>query len=226
VIDEILGHGAIATEVYDDTAGAMLLPEEERFVAVATDKRRREFTTVRHCARTSLARLGIPAVPLLPGERGEPQWPRGVVGSMTHCAGYAAAAVGPAARILAIGIDAEPHAPLPDEVLETISRSTERRAVATHSGAVPRIWWDRLLFSAKESVYKAWFPLTRRWLDFEQAEIVIERDTGAFSARVTAPGPVIEGRRLSEFAGRWLVRDGLVLTAIVVPVSRQRPPWP
>ena len=86
-------------------------------------------------------------------------WPAGIRGSMTHCAGYAAAAVGPISRISAIGIDAEPDAPLPDGVLDLVATAAERDrlAVTPRKPDIPH--WDRLLFSAKEAVYKAWFPL-------------------------------------------------------------------
>jgi 4'-phosphopantetheinyl transferase EntD len=76
--------------------------------------------------------------------------------------------------------------------------------------------WDRLLFCAKEAVYKAWFPLTGRWLGFEQAAVTVEPDAGTFTARLLEPDVALDGRRLAGFEGRWLARDGLVLTAIAV----------
>jgi len=110
VIEEILPAEVVAVEALADPPGVTLFPEEEAVIAKAVDKRRREFSTVRHCARLALAMLGLPRSPLLPGERGAPQWPVGVVGSMTHCAGYRAAAVARASDMVTIGIDAEPHA--------------------------------------------------------------------------------------------------------------------
>jgi 4'-phosphopantetheinyl transferase EntD len=79
------------------------------------------------------------------------------------------------------------------------------------------VHWDRLIFSAKESVYKAWFPLTRRWLDFDEAAITLDPSSGTFSARLLVPPPFVGGRSLTGFDGRFLVQDGLVLTAIVLP---------
>ena len=75
--------------------------------------------------------------------------------------------------------------------------------------------WDRLLFCAKESVYKAWFPLTGRWLGFEGAEITLD-PAGTFTARLLEPGPAAGGRELTGFEGRWLARAGLILAAICV----------
>ena len=72
----------------------------------------------------------------------------------------------------------------------------------------PGICCDRLLFSAKESVYKAWFPLTGRWLGFEEADITIDAARGTFNARLLVPGPVVRGFPLTGFAGRWRARTG------------------
>jgi 4'-phosphopantetheinyl transferase EntD len=82
---------------------------------------------------------------------------------------------------------------------------------------VPGVHWDRLLFSAKESVYKAWFPLAKRWLGFEDAVVTLDTSTETFTARLLVSGALIGGRGLTGFSGRWLIRDGLVLTAIALP---------
>ncbi len=194
-----------------------LFPEEERQVSRAVPVRRREFGTVRALARTALARLGGPRVPLLPGERGAPTWPDGFVGSMTHCQGYRGAAVARATDVASVGIDAEPNEPLPDPgILGMISLPQERPRLAELAAARPEVSWERLLFSAKESVYKTWFPLTRRWLGFEEAELDLRPD-GTFTARLLVTGPVVDGVRIDAFSGRWLTHEGLVLTAITLP---------
>ena len=112
-------------------------------------------------------------MPILKGEKGEPCWPDGVVGSLTHCEGYRGAAVAPQGRVRSVGIDAEPHDVLPNGVLDAISLPGERAGLdALPSG----LHWDRILFCAKEATYKAWFPLTRRWLGFEDAHITFTVD--------------------------------------------------
>jgi 4'-phosphopantetheinyl transferase EntD len=169
---------------YPEAIEAGLFPEEREHIAHAVAKRRVEFAAVRRCARKALQELGYPPVPILPGEQREPRWPEGVVGSMTHCAGYCAAAVARSGEVSALGIDAEVHAPLPEGVLDLISLESERALLAELTERVPgAVHWDRVLFSAKESVYKAWFPLTRRWLGFEQADIELRMD-GTFEARL------------------------------------------
>jgi 4'-phosphopantetheinyl transferase EntD len=220
VIDKILPAGVACAEAFTDPPGIALFPEEEALIARAVDKRRREFTTGRDCARTALAALGVPPVPILHGERGAPQWPAGYAGSITHCAGYRAAAVASTREVLTIGLDAEPNEILPDGVLDRISLPGERARLRDLAAAAPGTCWDRLLFSAKESVYKAWFPLARQWLGFEDADIIIDPAAGTFEARLLVSAPVTgssPSAGLTGFSGRWLASDGLVLTAITMP---------
>ncbi|HEY3870265.1 MAG TPA: 4'-phosphopantetheinyl transferase superfamily protein [Actinocrinis sp.] len=196
---------------------AELLPAERPAVARAVPARQREFATGRACAREALARLGVQPGPIPPGRHGEPRWPRGIVGSITHCAGYRGAAVARDSSVLSIGIDAEPNTPVPQSVLASIADLRERNWIEHLRAAAPETCWDRLLFSAKESVYKAWYPLTRAWLDFTDAVIAVDPPRERFTARLRVPGPVVHGSPLTGFSGRWTVQDGLILTAVVVP---------
>ncbi len=214
LLGKLLPGGVETAESFEDPPEVFLFPEEQAAIAKAVGKRRREFATVRHCARRALAGLGRTAVPLVPGLRGAPGWPADVVGSMTHCDGYRAAAVAHRADITSLGIDAEPNGPLPDGVLETVTRPRERPHLAELAGHDPSVHWDRLLFSAKESVYKTWFPLTGEWLGFEDAELVFDPDAGTFTARILRTGHDRAGRRLHTFHGRWATARGLVLSAI------------
>lgn len=205
-------------ESFAPSPGTGLLPEEEALVARASPKRRQEFAAGRECAREALAGLGIGKTPILRGYRGAPIWPAGVVGSITHCSGYCAAAVARTRDLAAIGLDAEPHAALPGGVLEMVSQPAERARLRDLTAAAPEIFWDCLLFCAKEAVYKAWFPLTGRWLGFADADITINAADGTFHARLLVPVPELGGTRLDGgFAGRWLYRKNLMLTAIAVP---------
>src|ERR1017187_16620 len=108
MIEEILPPAAPAADTLPDAQGAVLFRGEEAAIGRAVARPRREFTTARAGARDALARLGVPAAPIVPGERGAPQWPPGVVGSMTHCRGYRAAAVARRRDLVTIGLDAEP----------------------------------------------------------------------------------------------------------------------
>ncbi|GAA3210193.1 4'-phosphopantetheinyl transferase superfamily protein [Streptomyces sp. XM83C] len=237
MIEELLPASVVAVEARPDDAAAGALeaalhPEEVALVARAVAKRRREFAVVRACARRAMEKLGVPPQPVLSGERGAPRWPRGIVGSMTHCDSYCAAALARVTDLASLGIDAEPHGPLPEGVEPAVTLPGERDRLRRLTADHPGIRWGRLLFSAKESVYKAWYPLTGRWLDFSEADIELwpDPDTGGdpeaggdvrarggLRAELLVPGPVVEGRRVRTFEGRWTVRQGLVATAIVVP---------
>jgi 4'-phosphopantetheinyl transferase EntD len=137
-----------------------------------------------------------------------PIWPDGVLGSITHCAGYRAAAVTRTSELASLGIDAEPNEPVPAGVLPLVSLPGELPE------GDPSIAWDRLLFSAKESVYKAWYPIERRWLGFEQARIQFAPD-GTFTAAILVPASA--AIPAGGLHGRWLARAGLLLTAVTVP---------
>lgn len=207
----------VYAETYDDPPDLVPLAEEEPLIAKSVDKRRNEFITVRHCARVALQKLGLPPVPILKGDKGEPCWPDGVVGSLTHTQGYRGAVVARSTSVRSVGIDAEPHGVLPDGVLNAISLPVERHEI----GALPGgLHWDRILFCAKEATYKAWFPLTQRWLGFEDAHITfgVEESglAGTFVSKILIDPAARFGPPLTELSGRWSVGGGLALTAIVL----------
>ncbi|GGV08693.1 4'-phosphopantetheinyl transferase [Streptomyces filipinensis] len=224
MIEALLPESVVAVEAHGDDPlwDAPLYPGEAALVERAVDKRRREFAAVRGCARQAMEKLGMPAQAVLSSERGAPRWPAGLIGSMTHCDGFCAAALARADDLVSLGIDAEPHGPLPEGVGRSVFLPAESERLARLAGQRPSVHWDRILFSAKESVYKAWFPLTRTWLDFSEADITLhpvpgDEPHGTLRAELLVPGPRVGDRRLRVFEGRWAVRDGLVATAVVVP---------
>jgi 4'-phosphopantetheinyl transferase EntD len=194
MIGEVLPECVATSESTHDPREIELFPEEEAVVAKAVEKRRREFTTAR-------------------------MWPPGALGSITHCEGYRAAAVARPSEIATLGIDAEPNARLPEGLLGDIARSEELLTLRRLELERPGVHWDRLLFSAKESVYKAWFPLAKSWLGFEDAVIDVDQSAGTFQARLLVEGPYVAGRPLRELSGRWTVQAGIILTAIALASS-------
>jgi 4'-phosphopantetheinyl transferase EntD len=141
------------------------------------------------------------------GPAGEPLWPAGFRGSITHCDGYIAVVVAAEADLPCLGVDAEPAAPLPDGVLAEIALPAELRRlarIATWDASVP---WDRLLFCAKEAVYKAWYPAERSWLDFADIEVWF----GSRQLRMMVRSPA--GGRVG-YRGSWLSGGGLLVVAV------------
>jgi 4'-phosphopantetheinyl transferase EntD len=205
VVERILVPGIVAAVSTKVELEAELAAVEAAAIRRAVASRRREFTTARACARTALVQLGFPPAPIPSGPAGEPRWPAGVVGSITHCEGYRAAAVARATDLGALAIDAEPNRPLPAGVLAAISSPRERSRLRLCRTAAPSVHWDRLLFSAKESVFKLWFPLTGERLKFEDAAIEFDH-TGAFRGCLRADRPILKGR--------WMVGERLIVTGI------------
>ena len=197
---------------------------EREYFASAVPKRVREATTARSCARLALKRLYLrepeltepPTEPVfVPRADGSPAWPAGVVGSMTHCAGYRAAAVASAHRYAGVGIDVEPAVPLSAAVHELIVRDEEKRfAFGVYS---------KVLFSAKEAALKTWYPLGFRGFDVSDISVACDVESGAgrrgedargtFTARIpTMPdAPVLHGG--------WAIGGGFVATAASLSVS-------
>lgn len=209
----------VVTDPHDhDLSNYRALPVlEQTLVSRSVDLRKSEFGDARWCAHQALSQLGADArAPILRGERGMPLWPEGFTGSMTHTEGLRAAVVAPTSAVRSLGIDAEPALALPGGVLGAIARTGELPQLdQLRAGGVDCP--DRLLFSAKEAAYKAWFPLTRRWLGFEQAEVDLRADGTFVAYLLVRPTPV------PFISGRWQITDGFIITATAVTeVASQR----
>jgi 4'-phosphopantetheinyl transferase EntD len=222
MIDTILPPEASWAEAFDDDADVALFPEEEAQLTRAVDKRRREYTTARHCARQALAGLGLAPAPVVSGDKGAPQWPEGIVGSITHTQGYRAAAVARVTDLAALGIDAEPHDALPDGVLSLVVRGDEVAHLKALAADHPEVHWDRLLFCAKEATYKAWFPLAHRWLGFEDAEVTLVPDPASATVPAAPPAPGPDGAPVEAGSGT-VVRTGTFVSRLLVPGPRPTP---
>ncbi|MFS0691357.1 4'-phosphopantetheinyl transferase superfamily protein [Streptomyces nitrosporeus] len=219
MIEEMLDRPVVGIDDLQDAAGSTLFPEEEIVSSSMSRERRLKFAAVRGCARQGLRELGISAGPILRGPGGEPVWPAGVVGSMTHCPGYHAAAVARSDEVAAIGIDAEVNGPLRHrEMISLITTVEERTWISDLEASHPEVSWARLVFSAKESLFKAWFSFTGERLGLGDISIgTKESPDGEFTARVFARR---KGRcvpRPSRLTGRWMARDGLLVTATTIP---------
>ncbi|MEZ3181235.1 4'-phosphopantetheinyl transferase superfamily protein [Streptomyces pimonensis] len=212
MLDRLVPGGVELCEVYGDAGPeevACLFPSEQAVVRGLSGERQREFALARGCAHRALARLGVPPEPLLPDVSGAPRWPRAAVGSLTHCPGYRAAVVAPAGEYAALGIDAEPAAPLPAVVAARLLADAERRS-ADALGAALGVPADRLAFCAKEASYKAFSPwLGRRW------------GVRDFAVRLAADGLFrgVAPEVRHGFEGRWAVRSGYLVTVVCLTAA-------
>jgi 4'-phosphopantetheinyl transferase EntD len=203
LLARLLPSGVCVAETEDRGQAIVLPAPEQALTAVAGEKRVRDFALGRDCAHRALGQLGADAGPILQHASGAPRWPDGIVGSITHTSGYAAAAVAPAALFAGIGIDAERITVLKDNVARRLFAPEERTWLdglspgARDAAAI-------LLFSAKEAYFKACAPVAFRFTD-----VRVEAGEGGF--RVSAGDFHAEGR--------WATADDLVVTAIALAMD-------
>lgn len=168
-------------------------PEEERAVARAIPSRRREHATGRRLAHELVSEAGIAPAPLLAGKRRAPDWPAGIVGSISHAQGVAAVVIAPTPPFAAIGIDVEGADDLAPELVDAVLTPREKRAHAGADGSLGAR--AKLVFCAKECAYKTWSPSLDAVPEFTDVEIEFEGD--AFVARlVPRAGTPFDARML------------------------------
>jgi 4'-phosphopantetheinyl transferase EntD len=188
-----------------------VLPREERaIVAAAVDNRRHEFAAGRILARRLLQSLGFER-PLKRLSDGTPGWPAGIVGSITHCATLAAATVCRSENCCGLGIDVDIRRPLPSEGAALVLTSHETYWTAASEANADA---GLLVFCAKEALYKAIYPLTRQFIEFNSVNITPARSRKAFSAELRVD--IAPFRRGDVLPGRWCVTNLYVAAAVTI----------
>lgn len=166
-LSEHIGLGVVYAEDYSNY---VLHHEELGTLSPRACKRKQiEFASGRAAAHFALNQIGFSnAVAILRGQKGEPLWPEGITGSITHCYPWNVAVAAKCFNPMAIGVDLEATERVQGtDVSELICHSTELDWV--HSGnSQERL---TMIFSAKEAVYKAFYPLCRRYIDFKDVEL-------------------------------------------------------
>ena len=168
---------------------ALLYPEEALHVRQAIAKRVGEFAAGRLCARQALAQLGIVDFPLAVGSDRRPQWPEGVVGSITHTHGFGGAVVAPRERYRGIGVDAEVIGRVKPALWEKICTPQEI-AWLGQLAASEQERLGALIFSAKEAFYKCQYGLTESWVGFQDVALdplASDLQSGCFAVRPLLP---------------------------------------
>ena len=200
--------GAVVAELHGPGDTGLLLPLEARRLGKAVPKRAREFAAGRLCARRALAEFGILDFPLEAGDDRAPIWPRGMVGSITHTAGFCAAVVADRTCAASLGIDSEVVGDIKIEIWSSVCLPIEIDWVrslpaAEQTAAVA------LIFSAKEAFYKCQYPLSRETLGFHdvRAETQGLGFEGAFRIHATRR---IALQSALPLGGRYLFHEAFV----------------
>ncbi|MEO8308115.1 MAG: 4'-phosphopantetheinyl transferase superfamily protein [Pseudomonadota bacterium] len=202
-----------AAELRGPPSPNALFPEELKGQEKWAAKRVSEFAAGRQCAHHAMQRLGIEPAPLLSQPDRRPAWPTGVVGSITHCKGYAAAVVAQASSVRSLGLDAEVFDAVAPHLWPRVLNAAEFAWVHSMAESERRIW-ATVVFSAKESFYKCQFGITGCWLEFSDAHVDVSRvsaDPVAFSLVTRSQQVMLQGRGLFV--------DGTVCTAFAWPIE-------
>ncbi len=183
-----------------------LAAEELASAARMSPRRLQEFTAGRNHARRALGQLGLNSPAVAVGPDRAPRWPAGFVGSISHAGELVLAVAARDTVLRAIGIDLEPAVALDAELLERVCRPEELASLATSAAPSQRA---KLIFSAKESIYKCIAPLTGGFLEFEDVEILFVTGEQRFLARGHGPGtallaPATLAGTFAQAAGYWI----------------------
>ena len=192
-----------------------LLPEEEIYLKTLSSTRRQtEFSQGRSCAHQALAKFKLESEPIPRNAKTrEPCWPEAVRGSITHSGDYAAAAVGLADDVSGIGID-----------LESLSRVVDFN-ISRHVCVEQELEWLktlslananqglRIIFSAKESIFKCLFPISRTYLYFKDATVEIDEDNAEFTFTLSRECTGITKAGFHH-SGKFSIIDKMLLTSI------------
>lgn len=203
---------AIATTSGPDNISHSLHPEEVRALSVrACPKRRLTWSAGRLAAKMVLMQMGITEPsPMLRGSLGEPLWPKGISGSITHCHPWSVAAGVQSGGSLFIGID-----------LESVNRIQNTDIASVVCGKSELEWLcaskdprERLcmIFSAKEALYKSLYPSYRRYIDFKEVELAFSEEQRCFHATIPPAENHAQGR-VSAIAA--LRHDDLIFSCSV-----------
>ncbi|AZP71103.1 4'-phosphopantetheinyl transferase superfamily protein [Pseudomonas poae] len=179
-------------------------------------KRQAEFLAGRLCARAALQQLDhldlIPAI----GEDRAPVWPGHISGSITHSTGHAAAIVGHKAQWRGLGMDLENVLSL--ERAERLAGEILTADEMQRMALIPREQMALLVtltFSAKESLFKALYPLVQKRFYFEHAEVVEWSESGVVRLRLLTDLSS-EWRDGTELVGQFAVADGQLLSLVAI----------
>ena len=186
-------------------------PRESHSIQRAVPQRQREYQAGRAAARAALRELGVEGFDLLSGDNREPIWPPGIVGSITHSADHCAVAAGWKSDVRAVGIDVETATSLPAEITGRICSGPER-AHTRELGRLDPAVWMKVIFSAKEAFYKAYFPEVGRFLDFLDVDMRLQPDAGTFLVETRPDVPALCGQR--SVGGHFAIRDSMIFTAV------------
>lgn len=189
-------------------------------LSAAVDKRRAEFLAGRAMVKMAFQTLGLPDADIPIGPDRAPVWPLGVAGSISHARGHCAAILcaNPERFTRHFGVDIEAYAsPRAQAAIAKIALTESDRALLAASGPQAPLASDRLatlIFSAKETLFKALYPQVRAYFGFDAAALTASPAHDHLTLRLTRPlhAKLPEG---AEFTLRYALREDHLVTWLI-----------
>lgn len=201
---------------YQQLGPEYLTPAEFHFVVAVSDKRKKEFSTGRFCARRALDDLNASNTEILMGADREPIWPAGVLGSISHSQRLTGAIVGRSTDFFSIGLDIEKTGGIQPDMWDLIYTDAEQAFLHKIPRAQLELF-STLLFSFKESFYKFQFPVSRQFIDFKDVEIQFANNKAHVSI-INAPG-VVKDIPWQLVKLYWKSFESYVITCCILEIS-------
>lgn len=190
-------------------ASGAVSPESVATTSPSAELRRAEHLVGRDAAIEALCLAGCVASGIEADGDGVPLWPEGYTGSIAHSAGCAVAIAASTRDAIGLGIDIEPTVGAEKDAIDAlVADSGEREWIVGDAVRALQI------FSAKEALFKALFPLHREYFGFEAVHLEA-LPQGGFEAKLTCPvAHFPQGTVLQVLS---VVSDGWVTSAVVLP---------
>jgi enterobactin synthetase component D len=143
----------------------------------SVEKRKAEYLAGRYCAKHALQAVGSDVLFIPSGEHREPLWPKGIAGSISHSNEFAVACVSRSSRISGVGIDLEEV--VDSDTMHKIQRMilTDRDRELIANLEMSEVHYFSMVFSLKESFFKAAFSQVGSYFDFDAISMVAVDET-------------------------------------------------
>ena len=187
----------------------------------AVPKRQAEYLVGRYCANKALTQLGKEVTEIRTGQHRQPLWPEGIVGSISHSNEAALACVSRSNHIIGLGIDLEEI--VNSTSMEKIESSilTERDKQCFAGCTLPRETLFTIIFSLKESFFKAAYAQVGKYFDFDAVSVeAIDETNGIihFCVNYNLSNTILKGQVYQGGYKLWI--DRIVVTFVQLQAGK------
>jgi enterobactin synthetase component D len=180
----------------------------------ASALRKQEYIAGRYCAFKAAKQLSAEIHNIENASTREPIWPLGLAGSISHSKNMAISCVAKSENYLSLGIDAEdfirPQGA--QDIIGTVASLEE----ASYINGLNDQAALTILFSAKEALYKALFPISRCFIDFKEVRLVsLDLEKKSFELELISEQKEL-AKFLGSYTGSFRIENQTVVTLITI----------